>query len=190
MKKAFAILAGSVALIASQTAVASEDYIIPNAPFVFEGSVNVNKGIPLTCDVVLTVTGPNDAADTTPNFNHTDLANATIDIVLSGGFLGLCGSVIVDPVTGADINYTRSSDTAGTFTLTNVFVDTPTPGDCLGTITASWAQGSPSTLSVSGSLPPATPGTANCTMSGSLDLTSPANGDVRDSGDSDHNPHK
>lgn len=188
MKKAFAILAGSAALLVSQAASAS-DYIIPNAPFTFEGSVNVNKGIPLTCDVVLTVSGPNDSGDSSPAFNHTDLANATIDIVLDGGFLGLCASVIVDPVTGSDISYTRTNDTSGTFALTNVFVDTPTPGDCLGTITANWSQGTPSTLSVSGTLPPATPGTANCTMSGTLQLTSPSGGDVRDSGDSDHGTH-
>lgn len=182
MKKAFAVLAGSIALLNAQAAVA-QDYLVPDAvsPWLFQGVVNVNKGIALTCDVDLEVSGPNNAGS--PAFAHTDLPNATVTITLSGGFLGLCSSVIVNPVGPGNVTYARTSDTSGTFSLNNVFVTTITPGNCQGTITGTWTQGSPSTLSVSGTLP-AVSGSP-CTMSGTLDLIDPAGGDVRDTGDSD-----
>lgn len=188
MKKALTILAASVTLLGSQAAVASRAYITPAAPWTFQGVVNVNKGIALTCDVELVVSGPDDAADTAPPFSHTDVANATVTITLSGGFLGLCSSVIVNPIGPGDVVYTSTSDTSGTFALNNVFVTTITPGNCQGTITGTWAQGSPSTLSVAGTLP-AVSGSP-CTMNGTLELVDPAGGDVRGEGDSDHAPHR
>ena len=184
MKKAFAFLASSVALLGAQTAAASEAYIVPDAvsPWVFEGTVNVSKGISLTCDAVVEITGTNDAADTSPSFNHSDVSGLSATITLSGGAFGLCSSVVVAPIGAGDISYS-----GGTFTLHDVFVTTITPGNCQGDITAAWNEGA-QTLSVSGTLP-AVSG-SDCTMSGTLDLTSPSSGDVRDVNDPDHDPHQ
>lgn len=185
MKKAIAYLAGSVALVASQAAAAA-DYITPEAPYVFEGVVAVSKGISLDCDTTLTVSGPNDSADTSPAFDHTDVANTSANISLAGGTLGLCASVNVASISAGDITYDSSGLSGGTFTLHDVFVTTITPGNCEGDITGTWDE-SAQTLTVSGTLP-AVSG-SDCTMNGTLDLVSPSSVDVNDSLDSDHNPN-
>lgn len=183
MKKAILTLMSSVALLGAQTAAATEAYIAPAAPWSFSGTVNVNKGIALTCNVTVDLSGPDDASDTSPPFSHTDVANLSADITLSGGFLGLCASVSVDPVPAGNISYA-----GGTFTLHDVFVQTITSGDCQGDLVGTW-NGGAQTLSVSGSLPPATGGNA-CTMSGTLDLDSPASGEISDPTDPGHAPHQ
>lgn len=191
MKKALTVLASSIALLGSQAALASEAYVVPDAatPWLFQGTVTVSKGITLNCNVDLEISGPNNSADTpSAPFDHTDVDNLSATITLSGGLFGLCSSVIVAPIGAGNITYTSSSDTTGTFALNNVTVTTITPGNCAGTITGAWSQGSPSTLGVSGTLP-AVSG-ADCTMNGSLDLVDPSNGDVRGPSDSDHNPHQ
>lgn len=189
MKKALAVIASSIALLGAQTAVASETYLKPAAtpPWVFTGTVNVNKGIALTCNVTLEISGPEDAADTSPAFSHTDLRHASATITLSGGFLGLCSSVIVSPIAAGDITYSGNAS-SGTFTLNNVFVTTITPGNCQGSISGTWTHGSPSTLGVSGTLP-AVSGSP-CTMNGTLTLDDPGDGSVSTPGDPGHDPHK
>ena len=184
MKKALAFLASSTLLLGSQVAAASEAYIVPDAatPWVFEGVVSVYKGIELECDAVVEISGTNDAADTSPNFNHSDVSGLSATITLSGGLFGLCSSVNIDPIPAGKISYS-----GGTFTLEDVFVTTITPGNCQGDITAAWNE-SAQTLSVSGTLP-AVSG-SDCTMDGVLDLTSPSSGDARDVSDPDHDPHQ
>jgi hypothetical protein len=191
MKKALAVLASSIALLGSQTAMASEAYVAPDAstPWLFQGTVTVSKGITLTCNVDLTISGPNNAADTpSAPFSHTDVDNLSATITLSGGLFGLCSSVVVAPISAGNISYTRTSDTSGTFALSNVFVTTITPGNCQGTIYGAWSQGGTSTLGVSGTLP-AVSG-SDCTMNGSLNLIDPADGDVHAPGDANHDPHQ
>ncbi|RXZ64296.1 hypothetical protein [Pelagerythrobacter rhizovicinus] len=167
---------------------ASAPYIEPAATpaWVFEGEVDVSKGINLTCNATVTISGPNDAADTNPPFSHTDVSNLSATIALSGGTLGLCGSVNVAPIPAGDISYTSSGSSGGTFTLHNVFVTTITPGNCQGNITAVWNEAA-QTLSVSGILP-AVSG-SDCTMDGLVDLISPASGNASAPGDADHNPN-
>lgn len=143
--------------------------------------MNVNKGIALTCDVTVDLSGPDNASDTTPPFSHTDVDQLSADITLSGGFLGLCASVSVDPVPAGNISYSGT-----TFTLHDVFVQTITSGDCQGDLVGTWTG---SGLSVSGSLPPATAGNA-CTMNGTLDLDSPSSGEISDPSDPGHAPHQ
>lgn len=185
MKKAIALLVGSVALVGSQPAMANHPYITPQAPWTFTGMVDVEKGIALRCNATVTITGPNDAADTTPPFNHTDVQNLSASITLTGGTLGLCSAVNVAPI--ADISYVSTGNSSGVFTLHDVFVTTITPGNCEGDITAVWTEGSPDTLAVSGVLP-AVSG-SDCLMDGTVNLTSPSSGNTSAPGDSDHNPN-
>lgn len=189
MKKAFAFLASSAALLSSQVVVASEAYIAPAAIWNIQGVITISKAIPLTCNMVIELDGPDDSADTDPSFSHTDIGRSLSgSITLSGGILGLCSSIIIDPISPGDITYTRTSDTSGTFSFNNVFVWTIEPGNCQGTITAQWTQGWPSTFAISGTLP-AVSG-ANCVLNGTLDLVDPVEGDIRAPGDSDHDPHQ
>lgn len=187
MKRTVAFLVGSVALLGSQTAMASAPYIAPAATpsWVFEGgNVNVSKGIDLTCNATVTISGPNNAADANPPFSHTDVSNLSATITLSGGLLNLCNSVNVAPIPAGNITYTSNGSSGGTFTLHDVFVTTITPGNCEGDIGAAWNE-STQTLSVSGILP-AVSG-SDCTMDGVVDLTSPASGDASAPGDAGHN---
>lgn len=185
MKRTLAFLVGSVALLGSQTAMASAPYIAPAATpsWVFNGNVDVSKGIALTCDTTVTISGPNNAGDTSPSFSHTDVANLSATIDLSGG---LCGLVNVAPIPAGNITYASNGASGGTFTLHDVFVTTITPGNCEGDITALWNE-SAQTLTVSGILP-AVSG-SDCTMNGTVDLTSPASGNASGAGDADHNPN-
>lgn len=184
MRRTVAFLVSSVALVGAQAAVASEPYIAPAATpaWVFEGEVDVFKGIALTCDTTVTISGPNDAADTNPPFSHTDVANLSATIDLNGG---LCPLVNVAPIPAGKITYTSSGASGGTFTLHDVFVTTITPGNCEGDITAVWDEAA-QTLTVSGVLP-AVSG-SDCTMDGTVDLMSPASGNASGAGDADHNP--
>ncbi|MCW4462302.1 hypothetical protein OK349_11350 [Sphingomonas sp. BT-65] len=183
MKKAFAFLASSVALLGSQTVAAQEAYIVPDAtsPWVFTGTVDVNKGIALTCTAEVEITGTNDAADTSPPFNHSDVAGLSATITLTGGLFGLCSSVNIAPIPAGKISYSGS-----TFTLHDVFVTTITPGNCEGDIVATWNEGL-QRLSVAGTLP-AVSG-ADCTLDGDVDLDTPSSGNAVEPGDGDYNPN-
>lgn len=189
MKKAFSILASSVVLLSSQMAAASEAYIAPAAIWNIQGVITINKGIALTCNIMIELDGPEDSADTIPSFTHSDISHVRSgSITFSGGFLGLCSSITVDPISPGDMSYTRTSDTSGTFSFHNVLLRTIEPGNCQGTIIAQWSQGSPSTFTISGILP-AVSG-LDCAMNGTLELVDPFHGDIRAAGDSDHDPHK
>ncbi|WP_423606399.1 hypothetical protein [Sphingomonas sp. MS122] len=181
MKKAFAFLASSVALLGSQTVAAQEAYITPDAttPWVFTGTVDVNKGIALTCTAEVEITGTNDSADTSPAFNHSDVAGLSATITLSGGLFGLCSSVNIDPIPAGKISYS-----GGTFTLHDVFVTTITPGNCEGDIVATWNE-SLERLSVSGTLP-AVSG-SDCTLDGDVNLTNAITANAVEPGDGDYN---
>lgn len=186
MKRAIALVVSSVALLGAQTAMASAPYVEPAATpaWVFEGEVDVYKGIALTCNATVTISGPNNAADTTPPFSHTDVANLSATIDLAGG---LCPLVNVAPIPAGDISYASTGSSGGTFTLHDVFVTTITPGNCQGDITAVWDEVGQS-LSVSGILP-AVSG-SDCTMDGDdIALVTPASGNVSANGDADHNPN-
>lgn len=161
MRKIATALVCSAALIGAQGAAAQ--HIAPQAPWVFEGEVEVYKGIELTCNATVTINGPNSGGT-------TDVEDLSATITLSGGFLNLCNSVNVDPIPAGNVTYS-----GGTFTLHDVYVTTITPGDCEGDITAVWNDTN-DTLSVSGVLP-AVSG-SDCTMDGVVDLTSPSSGTV------------
>jgi len=180
MKRTAAFLVSSIALLGAQAASATAPYIAPAATpsWVFNGDVDVFKGIALTCDTTVTISGPNDAADTNPPFSHTDVSNLSATIDLDGG---LCPLVNVAPIPAGNVTYDN-----GTFTLHDVFVTTITPGNCEGDITAVWDEAA-QTLSVSGTLP-AVSG-SDCTMNGTLDLISPSSGNASDESDADHNPN-
>lgn len=190
MKKAFAFVASSVALLGAQTASASEAFIAPAAtsPWVFTGTVDVFKGIALTCNVELEITGPENASDTPSGpFSHTDVDNLSATVTLSGGLFGLCSSVIVSPVGPGSVTYTSSGSGGGTFALNNVVVTTITPGNCAGTLYGVWDENAQS-LDVSGTLP-AQSG-ADCTIEGTLGLDTPTPGNASGAGDADHGGHQ
>lgn len=184
MKRTVAFLVSSVALLGAQTAMASAPYVVPAATpaWVFEGSVDVEKGIALTCDTTVTISGPDDASDTNAPFSHTDVSSLSATIDLSGG---LCGLVNVAPIPTGSISYVSSGASGGTFTLHDVFVTTITPGNCEGDITAVWNE-SAQTLTVSGLLPAV--GGSDCMMDGDVDLISPSSGNAVGETDADHNP--
>lgn len=174
MKNAFAVFASSIALLGAQPALAGEAYIIPDAvtPWVFEGIVTFNQGVTLLCNATIELSGPNDAPDISPQFDHTDLSNLGATITLSGGLFGICSGVTVQPVLPGDISYA-----GGTFTFTNV--DIFFTSSCSGTLTGVWNEGvSPQTLTVSLS--------SGCTMGGALDLVGPSSGNAVGVLDGDH----
>lgn len=172
MKKLVKLILLSSALTVAQTASAQHTYVAPAAttPWHFNGSVDVFKGIPLTCTVDLYLYGPENAGDGNA-FSHSDVANINADIVLSGGPGGACASVIPDPVPVGSVSYV-----GGNLIFDEVFVQTITLGDCQGDIVGVW-DGVNKTLAVSGSLPAATAG-APCTMDGILDLLDPSSGTI------------
>lgn len=185
MKKAFKLLASSAALIGSQVVAASEAYLVPDAasPWVFQGVVNTYKGINLSCDVTIELSGPNDAADTVPSFDHSDVSGVSAAITLSGGAFGLCLAFAVSPIPAGNVSYS-----GGILTLHDVFMTTYPGGDCRGDLHFAWDESSvPQTLMIEQELAPVTG--QPCAFMGLLDLTSPGSGDIRAPGDPDHDPH-
>lgn len=186
MKKAFAILAGAAALCSSQTVAASQAYIVPDAatPWVFQGVIEIYKGIPLSCNATIEISGTNDASDTSIPFDHSDVAGLSATITLSGGFLGLCYVVTVDPIAAGNISYS-----AGVFTFHDAFVTTYPAGDCQGDLHFAWDESAnPPMLTVEQELPPVLG--QPCSLLGLVELISPGAGDVRAPGDPDHDPHR
>ena len=192
MKKLIASLAASACILGATPAMAHRSYGEPAAPWVFQGELDVYKGIRLTCLFKLTVTGPNDAADSVPSFSHTDLVNAStsIEIISRGWWDLICPTIEVDPIPAPNLSYNYVTNAVS---LSGVNVTTPTPGGCAGTLTATFgASSTASTLSVNTTLPGG--GTsAPCTIEGTLTQTTPtpatgAGVQLYDAADPTHNP--
>lgn len=165
MKKIVALCMSPLALLGAQAAYA--DTYSPNgtaypSPWILQGTVDVNKGIALTCDLRLEVSVAPDG--------HS----ATATPSLSGGTLGLCGTIIFN-----NTPYPVTFDgTTSKLSISNVNVSTITPGGCSGTIGGTW-NNITKTLSVNASLPGGG-GSAPCTVMGDVYLVSPSNGSVVD----------
>ncbi|MGK6320014.1 hypothetical protein [Sphingomonas sp. DT-204] len=165
MKKIVALCMGSVALLSAQTAYAdtySPDGTTYPSPWILQGTVDVNKGIALTCDLTLEVSVAPDG--------HS----ATATPSLSGGAFGLCSTITFN-----NTPYPVTFDGAtSTLSISNVDVSTITPGGCSGTIGGTWNNVT-KILSVNASLPGGG-GSAPCTVIGDVHLISPSNGSVVD----------
>ena len=111
------------------------------------GLVDVNKGIALKCTLELEVDPVTDTATVTYFGPPAALACS------SSTFDNQPYSYTFDPV-------------SGDFTLTGVFVNTITAGDCSGSITANWTDDA---ILVDSFLPADSAG-ADCTISGILDF--------------------
>lgn len=127
MKLFPALCASALALAGAGTSNATT--YTPSGTFVFQGVVNVNRGVYLSCTFKLTVVVPNSAGDVHGATSHGHSATATP--VLSAGN-PLCPIVTFSatpyPVTFAN----------GYVSLSGVVVNTITPGGCSGTIIGEW----------------------------------------------------
>ncbi|QNQ09889.1 hypothetical protein [Sphingomonas alpina] len=157
MKLFSAICASALALAGAGTANATT--YTPAGTYVFQGSVNVNKGIALTCVLKLTVVVPEAAPDAHGTFSHGHTATAT-PVLSAGNFL--CPTV-----TFSATPYPVSFDGTNV-TLSGVVVNTITPGGCSGSISGVWNGGAtPRSISLNASLPGG--GTsAPCTIVGTI----------------------
>lgn len=168
MKKVATFLISSIALFGSH--IANAETYTPTGTWVFEGSVDVYKGINLTCDAVVTVNNPVGTS-----------GSATATVALSGGFLGLCSTIgFPGPPTSPSakpypVTYAPAVGSAlPKVTLNGVYVDTITAGDCYGGLTADWDDAN-NALIIGSDIVEAVSG-ADCVISnGYLDLVSPGN---------------
>lgn len=187
MKKALAFL-GAALLLGSQPAAAYNDYIAPGAfwdPWIFRGTLHFSKGsISLTCNAEVTIVAPtNDSNDTWPPFDHSDVHGLVAEIQLSGGFLGLCSSIIFDPVGPGNISFPYGQE----LLFEDVFVTTINPGNCQGALFGSWEEGTiPQSWVITSGLSGVS-GDA-CFISGTLFLNQPSSGNAVIDGDPDYNP--
>lgn len=188
MKRVFSGFVGAFALLGTQAA-ASEAYVVPDASssWILTGTMVIDKGIALTCNVTIELNGPNDAADIAPPYDHTDASNLSASITFSGGVLGLCASLIVDPIGWGNVTYTSTGSSSGVLTFHNVFLTTTTPGNCAGSLGFAWNEASPPALTITGRLP-AISG-LDCKISGTAELASPIDGNIVGVVDGDHKPN-
>lgn len=156
MRKTFVAIASAAALCGATSA--SADTWSPSGSWQLSGPVTVSKGLTLGC--TLTINGTVPAGGAT--------ASATPSL---SGFL--CGTVSFN-----NAPYVAELQSDGTtLTLYDVSVNTITSGGCSGNISGQWNNAA-KTLTVNTTLPETTPGTGDCTIVGTLNLVTPANGSI------------
>jgi hypothetical protein len=147
MKK-FVALCTSALLLGAQPASAAT--YTPAGSYLFTGTVDVYKGIALTCKLEITLVVPS-----------TPSSTATATPVFKAGNL-LCPTVTFSSTPYA-VTYNASTSQ---LTLSGVVVNTITPGGCSGSISGTW-DNSAKTLDIDAFLPGGG-GSADCTVSGLL----------------------
>lgn len=150
MKKILGLVA-ALALAAPYSASAQTFASTPGT-YTFSGSgvlVQKGSGPLLTCDL---------SVDITNSGGVITASNTSLT-----GFFGLCNTVVFlnEPyavtVSGSNVSFSA------------VYADTTiTPGDCAGTLTATFSAGPPETLTVNTTLPEVGAGTGNCTINGAI----------------------
>lgn len=171
MKKLIAAFAASACLMGSQAASAhTGPYISPAAPWTFSGTLAVSKGLSLTCNVTVVLSGPNNAGDGVAT-SHTDFSNITATTTISAGNF-LCPTVVPEVVGPGDVQYDPATNTVK---IVDFFVDTITPGDCRGDLEIEWDGAG--LIFDNESLPQDTSG-GPCGMDGYLALQSPTGGTI------------
>ncbi|MBM0169698.1 hypothetical protein [Altererythrobacter sp. C41] len=183
MRRPVLNIAIAALLAVPQAAAASEDYISPEAPWTFEGGIDYSKGLNFSCEGVVAITGPNDMADATPPFDHSDVSNLSATITLSGGG-GFCHAIVFSPVPAGSISYDSTGPSTGVFTFHDVFVDAHL-GSCGGDMNFMWDEAT-QTFDLFGALPGISG--PECGFAGRLNLSSPSSGDANEAGDTDHSP--
>lgn len=172
MKRFISTVLAATALVVSGAAQA-ETYT-PSGVYTWSGVVLVQKTPSPAFPCVATVSAfvPNADPDAHGGFDHGhNMTNLTIDFSQYGPTpAGLCESIAVrDGQNGSpDLSDLYSWDFP-TFKINDVYVHTPTPGDCLGDISATYD--SLGNLVVNSSLPGGG-GTDACTFVGTLAKTS------------------
>lgn len=150
MKKLLGI-AAALALLAPHAASAQTFTTTPGT-YTFSGSgvlVQKGSGPLLSCTLSVDITNSGSAITA----DNTSLTG-------SGGF---CNTVVF---VGQPYNVTVSGSTVS---FSAVYADTTiTPGDCAGTLTATFTAGPPETLTVNTTLPEVDPGTGDCTINGAI----------------------
>ena len=167
MKKIALFFASAAALMGAQAAQAVT--YRPPGTHTFTGALTVSKGLTLSCTARFTVVVPNVNPDGHTVFTPvlaTDPAHGHTATVTAGTLSGtLCGAVTL---TGFPWTVTTSGVVGSSVTFNPVSATTITPGNCgpaplVGTLTA------PNSINfASATLPPGTPGTGNCVISGTI----------------------
>lgn len=146
------IIAAAALTVAIPQAVSAQTFTTTPGTYTFSGSgVQVRKGLgpQLTCDLSVDIT------------NSGGVITAG-NIILTG-FGGFCDTVVF---LNEPYNVTVSGPNVS---FSGVYADTTiTPGDCAGTLTATFSAGPPETLTVNTTLPEVDAGTGNCTINGAI----------------------
>lgn len=111
----------------------------------YKGQVAVQKGIQLTCQLTVGVSG-----------------SGTLATLGLGGINPLCYLVAF---TGTPYPASFSGTTSGTYTITGVDVTTITSGDCAGDASGTWSG---TTINVNAVLPAKVAGTGDCVILGAV----------------------
>lgn len=171
MKRIISAIIASTALFSAQMASAQHTapYLDPAAPWTFAGSVDVTKGLSITCDFTVTLLGPDNSVVPPPTgdglgISHTDVANLTAQIVFTNPVP--CPGITVNPVT--QVSYSGSA-----FTFHDVYINTLTPGDCEGDIVANWTG---SGLTIPAQVVEEVSGGGDCSVEGAAVQTAPSGG--------------
>lgn len=158
---------------------ASATTYTPAGTWTFTGVVQVQKGSGpiLNCTVTKTYNVPEAAPDAHGTFSHGHFLNGPVSISITPPD-PLCATIFIQSPNPHAVTKSGEGDGA-TFIVEDVYVNTTiTVGDCAGDIPTTLRAGPPPRFDVDAVLPAVTPGTGDCTIRGSLFLTSPAGGTI------------
>lgn len=149
--KAYISIAAAGLAVALAPAATAQTFVTTPGTYTYSGSgvlVQKGNGPQLTCDLSFDIT--NDGSSITAD-----------NPVLTGNF-GFCDTVVF-----VSTPYTVTVSGL-TVSLLGVYADTTiTPGDCAGTLTATYSSG-PETLDFNAILPEVGSGTGDCTVQGAI----------------------
>lgn len=180
MKNIISAIFASSAILAAQAA-SAQTWTPATSPWVWEGAVTVQKGSSpaFPCRLTVEIVNPGTGSATTTQQPATRAGN-TDGVQFNAGFIA-CPGII--PVTQPfDVTYNKDAAGNEWFNIYNLYVITPTPGDCAGDITGvvfndnNPPSSGDDSLDVNATLPEVALGSGACTIVGNLPLFSPAGG--------------
>lgn len=150
--------------------------------WVWEGTVTVQKGSSPAFPCRVTVEVVNPGTGSTTQTQQPAVTPGNVDgIQFNAGFIACPGILPITQPFAVDYTNTGGNEA---FNVRNVYVITPTPGDCAGDITnIVFNDNNPpssgdDSLDVNAVLPEVTPGSGACTIIGNLPLRTPGAVDI------------
>lgn len=134
----------------------------------YSGTVGVTKGISLTCNLNVTVSGITllNPADPVNDVPAKYTANASL--ALTSGLL--CPLVTFhNQPNDAEFTVSLEDSATGTYAINGIEVTAITPGGCQGDANGAWSENATHIyLDVAAVLPPQSGGTGNCSIEGTV----------------------